>query len=84
MIQTTVIDTRHLSDLWRLDAVQSAYKDEEGRTFVVFSTDRRKVRLTDGDVITHDTDTGEWDVILTMESARFNGRLPRTTGVTTG
>lgn len=75
------IDTNHMGDLWKLPVVTAAYKDKEGRTFLLFNDGQRKVRLADGDVITHDEGTGTWDVILTWASYKFNARLPCTTKI---
>lgn len=75
------IDTRHLGDLWRLPCIRRAYKDDEGRTFLVFHDGIRYVRLTDGDAVTYDEKSGQWNVELTTASMRFNGRFPYTTKI---
>lgn len=75
------IDTRHMTDLWKVPVIKSAYKSADGRTFVVFNDGQRNVRLTDGDEITYDNITGIYDVRLTTESYKFNARLPITTKV---
>lgn len=81
-MKRTKIDTRHITDLWRLPCIRKAYKDDGGRTYLVFHDGIRYVRLTDGDVVTFDEKIGEWNVELTTESMRFNGRYPHTTKVT--
>lgn len=75
------IDTRHLGDIWRLPCIQKAYKDDDGQTYIIFSDGRRNVRLTDGDAVTYDDKSGQWNVELTTTSLRFNGRYPHTTQV---
>ena len=75
------IDTRHLGDIWRLQCIRKAYKDDDGQTYIIFSDGRRNVRLTDGDAVTYDDKRGEWNVELTTTSLRFNSRYPHTTQV---
>lgn len=83
MTVRTQIYTRHLSDIWRLPVVEKAYKDSDGRTYLVAHIGNAHIRLTDGDVIAYDTESGEWHTELTTESKRFNGRYPYTTGIKT-
>lgn len=61
-----------MSDLWRLPVVQKAYKEANGKTYIVVNDGIRHLRLTDGDTLLYDTHTGEWDAILTTESYRLN------------
>lgn len=75
------IDTRHLGDIWSLPCIRKAYKDDNGQTYVIFSDERRNVRLADGDVVTYDDKSDGWNVELTTASLRFNGRYPYTTQV---
>ena len=75
------IDTRHLGDIWRMPCIRKAYKDDDGQTYIIFSDGRRHVRLTDGDAVTYDDKSGQWNVELTTASLRFNGRYPHTTQV---
>lgn len=77
MIQKTTISTRHLSDLWRLPVVQSAYKTTDGKTYVVYIHQGRRLCLTDGDSIIQDTATGEWGVVMSAKSMELNSRPPR-------
>ncbi len=70
-----------MGDIWRLPCIQKAYKDDTGKTYFVFHDGIRYVRLTDGDVVTHDSETDEWNVELTTESYKFNGRYPYTTKI---
>ena len=68
------IDTRHMTDMFRLPCITKAYK-AEGKTYLVFEQGTQRIRLTDGDCVVQ-TSAGEWYTELTTESHRFNSRIP--------